>query len=151
MVVLGWPVSAWERGMGQRRAGDPPPPTQMDSSWGVKFRPAAAASQTHPCCLYSAQHQHQPRTRSALYTWCYERAAGRQIDDKTAWPSPICYDQQAVYKFIERAVTWSKVSGGGRGGGNEMNRLSIHYGIRHVNLAPSYPLATIRYGQPLNR
>ena len=133
--------------MGQGRAGDPPPPTQMDSSWGVKFRPAAAASQTHPCCLYSAQHQHQPRTRSALYTRCYERAAGRQIDDKTAWPSPICYDQQAVYKFIERAVTRSKVSGGGRGGGNEMNRLSIHYGIRHVNLAPSYPLATI---QPLD-
>ena len=141
------PVSAWERGMGQGRAGDPPPPTQMDSSWGVKFRPAAAASQAHPCCLYSQQHQHQPRTRSALYTRCYERAAGRQIDDKTAWPSPICYDQQAVYKFIERAVTRSKVSGGGRGGGNEMNRLSIHYGIRHVNLAPSYPPATI---QPLD-
>ena len=127
--TAGVSMGAWH-GAGQGRAGDPPPPTQMDSSWGVKFRPAAAAaSQAHPCCLYSAQHQHQPRTRSALYTRCYERAAGRQIDDKTAWPSPICYDQQAVYKFIERAVTRSKVSGGGRGGGNEMNRLSIHYGM----------------------
>ena len=71
------PVSAWERGMGQGRAGDPPPPTQMDSSWGVKFRPAAAAAGLIPvvCTLYP-QHQHQPRTRSAL-TGCYEQPAGK--------------------------------------------------------------------------
>ena len=136
---------AWGRGRG--------PPTSNTNGFvlGCEIQASSSSSQAHHCCLYSPQHQHQPRTRSALYTRCYERAAGRQIDDKTAWPSPICYDQQAVYKFIERAVTRSKVSGGGRGGGNEMNRLSIHYGIRHVNLAPSYPLSTIRYSQPLDR
>ena len=137
--LAGVSMGAWH-GAGQGRG----PPTSNTNGFvlGCEIQ-ASSSSQAHPCCLYSPQHKHQPRTRSALYTWCYERAAGRQIDDKTAWPSPICYDQQAVYKFIERAVTRSKVSGGGMGGGNEMNRLSIHYGIRHVNLAPSYPLATI--------
>ena len=137
--TAGVSMGAWH-GAGQGRG----PPTSNTNGFvlGCEIQ-ASSSSQAHPCCLYSPQHHHQPRTRSALYTRCYERAAGRQIDDKTAWPSPICYDQQAVYKFIERAVTRSKVSGGGMGGGNEMNRLSIHYGIRHVNLAPSYPLATI--------